>query len=341
MAIIKGTSTANTLTGTTAIDSLYGYAGNDSLYGRAGNDSIWGGDGIDKIWGEAGNDTLRGEAHDDHIYAGDGDDLIYGGTGNDQLFGDGGTDKIYGDAGNDILKGGTGKAFLYGGDGYDTAHYDPSAADIDAIGSYLSGSYIEAEKIYIYNKTTDNGLPTKTIISNPDINTESHDQNIKFGTGSKTISVGYTEGNPELIVVGAGGLKYSGPDFGGTSRVTGTAVKDEFHGGYGNDILKGGAGNDDFYIKGGYDFLLSETNDADRFFFNPDIYGTDANVTGFNGAGAVGGDVLHINVGGWNDMEIKETSSKTTFVLNTDNTYVSQISVDATGLKQDVDYFFV
>jgi Ca2+-binding RTX toxin-like protein len=259
------------------------------------NDTVYGGLNDDKIWGEAGADILRGEDGNDIVYSGDGNDKVYGGAGNDTLYGDGGTDTIYGDAGNDILKGGTGISKLYGDAGIDTAYYDPSTSDIDAIGSYLSSSYIEAEKVYIYNKTTDDGMPTQTIIWNPDVNVESHDQYIGFGNGSKTINVGYTEGNPELVVVGAGGLKYHGPDFGGTSRVTGTAVKDEFYGGYGNDIFKGGAGNDDFYIKGGDDLLISEAGDADTFFFSPDTYGANATITGFNGAGIAGGDTIHIS----------------------------------------------
>ena len=341
MATIKGTNSGETKTGTTSADLIYGYGGNDSLYGRAGDDQIWGGLGDDKMWGEAGADILRGEDGNDIVYSGDGNDKVYGAAGNDTLYGDGGTDTIYGDAGNDILKGGTGISKLYGGAGTDTAYYDPSRSDIDAIGSYLSSTYIEAEKIYIYNNTTDNGLATQTIISNPDVNWESHDQYISFGQGAKTISVGYTEGSPELVVIGSGGLLYYGPDFGGISRVTGTAVKDEFHGGYENDVLKGGAGNDDFYIVGGFDLLISETNDADRFYFRPDAYGTNATVTGFNGAGIAGGDRIYIRAEHKESITITTANGKTTLDVSQEDDAYSLISVDAVGLKQDVDYFFV
>jgi Ca2+-binding RTX toxin-like protein len=340
MATIKGTNSGQTSTGTTAADLIYGYGGNDSLYGRAGNDTIWGGLGDDKLWGEAGNDILRGEDGADFIYSGDGNDTVYGGSGNDTLYGDGGTDTIYGDAGNDVLKGGTGISKLYGGDGIDTAHYDPSASDIDDIGNYLSGSYIEAETVYIYNKTTDNGKPTKTLIGNTDVNHEGHDQSVWFGGGGKAINVAYTEGNPDLVVVGAGGLSYHGPDHGGLSRVTGTAVNDEFYGGCGNDILKGGAGNDDFHIRGGEDLMISETNDADRFYFEPDVYGTSATVSGFNGAGASGGDTIHIWSGQKDALKISTAGGKTTLDVFDEYT-TNTITVDAIGLKEGIDYFFV
>lgn len=316
MAIVKGTGGNDTRTGTSLADQIYGYDGNDKLSGLAGNDSIYGGNG---------NDT------------------VYGGIGDDSLFGDAGTDTIYGDAGNDILKGGSGISHLYGGAGTDTAYYDPSGSDIDAIGNYLSGSYIEAETVYIYNKTTDNGVPTKTLIYNPDVNVESHDQHVAFGTWDKKIEAAYTEGNPELVIVGDGGLDYHGPDYGGTSRVTGTAVRDEFHGGWGKDILKGGGGNDDFYITGGYDVIISETNDADQFFcqFSPADFGTSTTITGFNGAGAAGGDVLRISNAdsGWDHLTITESGGKTTFVTSAEDLFLSQVTIDAVGLKPDLDYF--
>ena len=344
MAIIKSTNSGETKTGTTGIDSIYGYGGNDKLYGRAGNDSIWGGLNDDQIWGEDGLDILRGEDGRDSVWGGNGNDTIYGGSGDDNLYGDAGTDKVYGEAGNDILKGGTGISYLYGGAGNDTAHYDPSTSDIDDIGNYLSGSYIDAETVYIYNKTTDNGKPTQTLIGNTDVNHEGHDQSIWFGSGGKAINVGYTEGNPDLIVVGAGGLKYHGPDFGGTSKVTGTAVKDEFHGGYGDDIFKGGAGNDDFHISCGNDLLISENNDADTFYFKPAGYGTNATITGFNGSGVAGGDTIHISDGAATGYSSMESGGKTTFTQNgeqAEGDIAAQFTIDAVGLKEGVDYFFL
>lgn len=348
MATINGTSAAETKTGTTAADLIYGYGGNDSLYGRAGNDQVWGGLGDDKIWGEAGDDTLRGDDGADTVYGGDGNDLAYGGIGNDAMYGDGGTDRMYGEAGNDILKGGTGIAKLYGGDGIDTLHYAPTSSDIDDIGNYLSTSYLSGETVYIYNNSTDAGLPTKTFIVNPDVNTEGPDEYIQFGTDSRRVEAGYIEGNPDLVVVGSGGLVYVGPDFaGGTNKVTGTDVKDTFYGGYESEVLKGGPGDDTFHIDGGNDLLISEVNDADAFYFGPAYYGTNTTVTGFNGAGVSGGDTVYIQGGSLGYIptpSISESNGKTTISMGQNPAYGdpnSEITVDAVGLVSGVDYFFL
>src|SRR5450830_1128525 len=57
MAVINGTSGADTLVGTANADELYGFAGNDSLDGGAGNDLLDGGAGADVLNGGAGVDT--------------------------------------------------------------------------------------------------------------------------------------------------------------------------------------------------------------------------------------------------------------------------------------------
>ncbi len=58
MAVINGTSGADTLVGTANADELYGFAGNDSLDGGAGNDLLDGGVGADILNGGAGVDTV-------------------------------------------------------------------------------------------------------------------------------------------------------------------------------------------------------------------------------------------------------------------------------------------
>ncbi|NVZ76559.1 calcium-binding protein, partial [Pseudomonas gingeri] len=57
MAVINGTSGADTLVGTANADELYGFAGNDSLDGGGGNDLLDGGAGADILNGGAGIDT--------------------------------------------------------------------------------------------------------------------------------------------------------------------------------------------------------------------------------------------------------------------------------------------
>jgi Ca2+-binding RTX toxin-like protein len=355
MATIKGTSGANTLTGTTGIDQIYGYGGNDGLYGRAGNDSIWGGDGIDKIWGEAGNDTLRGENHDDHIYSGDGDDLVYGGAGNDQLFGDGGTDKIFGDAGNDILKGGTGKAILDGGSGNDTLYYGPTEADIGKIGRYFEGSVLDGnsgtDTLHVYNSATFGATKTPAH-TNVFMWDDYHNQGSLFFSDHSGDSGQYETGNDfgsyvgvfanieHLTFTGKGGMTYTSVYGKNPTSVTGTVADDFFYADASLDghvvTYKGGAGNDSFVVGSG-DKIISETNDADVFYFGPSSGGKTTTITGFNGADLAGGDIAQFSeaVLGNPGKQISEAGGWTTFSLDGGGA----VKIQGVGLVENIDFF--
>jgi Ca2+-binding RTX toxin-like protein len=356
MAIIKGTNAAETKTGTSGIDTIYGYDGNDSLYGRAGNDTIWAGNGNDKVWGEDGDDLLRGEAGDDFIYSGNGNDTVYGGIGNDTLYGDGGTDKIYGDGGNDVIKGGTGISYLYGGDGSDQLFYDPTTDNIGKLGQYLSGSALDGgagtDTLNIFNNSTYTlGAATKASYSAVwvDQNGTGH---IRFmpaestETGTGMVDAGTFTGIEKIVLTGSGGSSITSHGGYGTSlNAVGTSGVDHFQSLQGSDTFKGGAGNDEFRIGAGYDTVVSEANDSDVFYFEYDT--GVSTITGFNGAGVAGGDVIHLCEYGdagrsFNETTITEADGKTTF--NTACTWgdnsIGIYTVDAVGLKEGIDYFF-
>jgi Ca2+-binding RTX toxin-like protein len=70
MAIVKGTSAANTLRGTSSADTISGLGGNDLLYGLAGSDRLDGGGGNDRIHGGAGADEMfGGSGSDTFVYS--------------------------------------------------------------------------------------------------------------------------------------------------------------------------------------------------------------------------------------------------------------------------------
>ncbi len=355
MTTIKGTTGNNTLTGSTSADLIYGLSGNDSLYGRAGNDKVWGGDGIDKIWGEAGNDALYGDNQDDHLYGGDGDDSLTGGAGNDQLFGDAGTDTVKGEAGNDILKGGTGKAFLYGGAGNDNLYYGPTEADINKIGFlYFSGSTLNGDSgtdtLNVYNSATVGAItPAHTNIFMGDgdeidggiyFSDHSGDSYLSETSYDFGKSVGTFTGIEHLTVTGKGGLTYMS-DYGkNPASVTGTAGNDAFYANSSPDgkatTYKGGAGSD-FFGVGANDKIISETTDADRFFFTAGGSGDISTVTGFNGAGAPGGDKASFSDQDFDGpgQHITEAGGWTTFSFDSGNV----VKIQAVGLAEGIDYF--
>lgn len=155
MAIIQGTTGADTLDGTEAADNLLGDAGNDTLHGAGGNDRLDGGPGADSMIGGAGNDLyLFNHASDQvvedaaagtdtvlaflsHVLPANVENLLLAGSsglsgtgngannsikgniGSNLLSGLGGHDNISGSFGNDTLLGGGGNDTLSGGPGAD------------------------------------------------------------------------------------------------------------------------------------------------------------------------------------------------------------------------------
>lgn len=350
MATLKGTASNNTINGTSSADSIYGYGGNDTIYGKAGNDLLWGGLGSDKLFGDAGNDTLRGEAGDDFAYGGDGNDLIYGGTGNDTLHGDAGTDTIYGEAGNDVLKGGTGIAKLYGGDGNDSLFYDPTTADIGAVGSYLSATMLDGGLNYdilnIYDKSTYtvNGV-TRPAMTEVNIGEYGENGSIWFEGplwADPFIKVGYFKNIEKITVTGAGGLDFfDSQDADQPVVIIGTNTTDYFSSHWAKDTMDGGLGDDFFYLEEGNqnDIIFSTSTDNDTFVFAPT---SGATITGFNGAGVVGGDQIRFkNVDSFEypipseHLVKSEYDGKTTLDFGG-----AHVVVDKIGLVEGKDYFF-
>jgi Ca2+-binding RTX toxin-like protein len=363
MAVLKGTSKADTIIGTKNPDFIYGYGGNDKLYGRAGNDQIWGGTQDDQIWGEAGNDKLygeagndflRGEAGNDSVYGGIGNDIVYGGTGDDSLFGDAGTDTVKGDAGNDIIKGGTGISYLYGGDGNDSLYYDPTKENIGKVKGYLADSLLDGDAgtdtLNIYNHATyTSGKKTPSAATQVNMDGRNSGDIYFYNPDPdkyESIDVGHFQEVEKITVTGAGKLEFSGSGSAGKSiDITGTANNDVFRSYGASDTMRGAGGNDDFYISGGKDTVISGANDADRFFFDA-TSPADAKITGFNGAGKYGGDRLYFDNGYGSSITstITEVDGKTEFEIESSGDYsygLTTVVVDAVGLEEGVDYFFV
>ncbi|GEO41552.1 hypothetical protein SAE02_57000 [Skermanella aerolata] len=354
MAIIKGTDKADTKYGTSGADTIYGYGGNDYLYGRAGNDTLWGGTGNDKLYGETGDDVLRGESGKDTLYGSTGNDILYGGADDDSLYGDAGTDTVKGEAGNDIIKGGTGRAFLYGGDGNDSLYYDPTTGNIGKLGDYLADSVLDgdagSDTLNIYNKATyTSGTAEKASLTQVNMSGRNAGDIYFYNpTPNKyqSIDVGHFQEVEKLTVTGAGKLEFSGTySVGKGIDITGTANNDVFRSYGASDTMRGGGGNDDFYVTGGRDTVVSGTGDSDRIYFDATAP-VDAIITGFNGAGAYGGDRIYFDDswGGSIKSTVTEVGGKTEFEIESNGYYnfgVTTVTVDKTGLEEGVDYFFI
>lgn len=267
MAVKKLTNGNDNFTGTDAIDDVDGLAGDDTIRGQGGNDILFGNDGNDVISGGSGNDkvdggddndTLDGGTGDDKVLGGKGDDLMAGGAGNDTLNGndgidvlDGGigVDKLFGDAGNDFIYGGTGFDTLYGGAGND---YLFGGVENDTLYGGGGSDFLEGgDGADILADTSD--------LNNYGGNSSERDEMVG-GLGADTFYGGYDTmwggvGNDTFNIRNQG-IAYGGI---GDDKITVTnsnpALGSWLEGGFGNDTIVAGAGNDVMFSGYGADTL--------------------------------------------------------------------------------------
>lgn len=235
-------------------DTIYTYGfqgvidaggGDDLFYGGAYDDAFLGRDGHDYAEGGEGNNNLDGGAGNDVLVGGSGSDVLTGGDGNDTLTGNGGVNGLDGGDGDDIITGGDGDNYALGGDGADRI---TTGAGNDILFGGSGDDYIDA------------GNGKDAIVS---------------GFGADTILAG---GGDDNVLAGGDNDNVQGGD--GNDVLYGDVDPGYF--GYfppGNDILDGGAGDDQLFGEGGDDTLTGGAG-ADH------IDGSDGDDTVTAGLGA-------------------------------------------------------
>ena len=174
---------------------------------------------VDQVlaFGSDGNDVLLGGASPDYLYGEDGkDELQGGGTTYNHLNGGAGDDYILGGSGEDWLVGEEGRDYLHGGDGDDRFTEGPRADDVQGGYGKDTVEYLDHNGV---NVTLDNAANDGTppaLIPWP-----------RPGEGDNVRS------NVENIVGSPG-----------NDSLTGSDKVNHIDGRGGNDVLKGGAGND-------------------------------------------------------------------------------------------------
>ena len=144
MAVITGTSGADTLADTSGNDTINGLAGNDTVNGGSGGfDIVNGGDGrdtlafmaatsavvVDFVAGTAGNTSFTNI------------ERVITGDFNDRLTGNASAQNLTARSGADTLAGAGGVDTLWGGAGPDTFIFrENGSANADVIGDWTSGS---------------------------------------------------------------------------------------------------------------------------------------------------------------------------------------------------------
>ncbi len=260
------------LTGSQFNDTLTGEEGNNLLSGGGGNDILNGGMGDDVLSGGLGNDTLAGgDGSDTADYSGaTGAVTVNLGLSRAQDTGSEGFDKlsgienVIGGAGNDTLTGNASDNMLKGGDGDDKLNGQGGA-------DFLIGGKGN-DKYYVDNL----GDQVEELEGHWDWDTGEWIDEGAADTvyTSVSFSIAYT-GVEILTAYGAGsenGLTLTGNWF--DNIITGGAGNDQLFGDDGNDILKGLGGND--YMDGGWgDDRYYVDNSGDVVVENSDYWGTD------------------------------------------------------------------
>jgi len=284
VAIIEGTSGADTLTGGPDNDTINGYGGDDVIQANSvipnydEHNVVDGGDGNDTIYTSWGSDTVTGGAGDDTVYTNSvryHGHTVDGGSGNDHLIGSHGADvfhggdgddvledlgnayqdptdqfiynrnTMYGDGGNDILRGGTAPDTLAGGAGWDLI---------------LGGG--DQTTVYVHH------AGYFTAYDTADFSTDPEGSNILLDESATAIVTGY-----DVI---AGCFKIIGTGYNDTLTFVSTIATDidlgagddtvlnvspgaiTIHGGDGADVIEGSALSDLLYGDAGVDAVSYE-----------------------------------------------------------------------------------
>ena len=177
------------------------------------------------------------------IHAESGDDVVYAGPGTDYVFGDAGNDQITGGWGNDWISGGTGGDTVLGDDGRIFASRN-SATGVTWNGSTWVAAGCTANAAGCYSE------PLFGILS-----LLATDPDLKNSNGNALNEYIYTPGKVQTATINVAGALNTTVDetpFNLTPRVLGAAQPlfdannsdDVIFGGWGNDELHGGSGDD-------------------------------------------------------------------------------------------------
>lgn len=191
------------------------------------------------LLGAADADVLRGFA--------DRDDVIQGGAGTDHLQGLSGNDSLDGGTGNDVLEGGLGSDTYHHqrGDGVDVIkdHHDPDATDVLALGDGISPGDVSlrwSQRGDLQVHLPDGGLVTVT---------------------GQSRSSGWAAGTGIELIRFADGTAWDIDEMYRRTVLT-TDGDDDLVLGDRNDVVDGGAGNDQFRNLGGDDTFLFGLGDG-------------------------------------------------------------------------------
>ncbi|MDI1302711.1 MAG: VCBS domain-containing protein [bacterium] len=327
--VLNAGSGSGAMYGGNGDDELNGSNDSGDLYGEAGNDILRGGDGYDLLDGGSGNDVMTGglgsdtyrvdsagdvvidegnDAYDavessvdyvlpeavenltllddylEHGLAGNitgtGNELdnnLYGNAGSNQIFGGAGDDYLDGRGGDDVLVGGTGNDTLRGGD--DAMHilFDDEAGTAELISLASNNDVLDGGE-------GDDNLDGGT---GDDVLYGGDGNDVLYG-GDQPSELIYLRGNEETYTFA------DTPLLSNNDLLDGGAGDDELSGGSGNDTLIGGSGSDFLYGDEGNDLLDGRDNEVTDYLeggAGDDVYYIDGLPGTTSAMASVEGDI--------------------------------------------------
>src|SRR5688572_1877807 len=314
MAVINGTSSADTLSDTSGNDTINGLGGNDTINGgHGGSDVVDGGDGrdtlafmtamsavvVDFVAGTAGTTSFTNI------------EKVVTGDFNDQLTGDGLAQNLTARAGMDTLAGGGGFDTLWGGSGGDTFIFrELGTANADSIADWTSGSdtlLLDGAVMTALGASGDFTAGDARFWASSTGIAHDADDRILYNSTTRQIfydADGNGSGAAQLIATLQTGATFVATDIavegGGPAPIVGTEGDDTLTGTEGNDTIDGRGGNDSLQGADGADSLIGGEGD-DTLHANRDHWGDTESDTL---EGGLGNDTYDISYQiGWFNSE--------------------------------------
>src|SRR5688572_1035821 len=296
MAVITGTSGADTLADTSGNDTINGLAGNDTVNGGSGGtDVVNGGDGrdtlafmaatsavvVDFVAGTAGNTSFTNI------------ERVITGDFNDRLTGNASAQNLTARAGADTLAGGGGIDTLWGGSGADTFVFrETGTANADSIADWTSGSdtlLLDGAIMTALGANGDFSAGDARFWASSTGTAHDADDRIIYETDTRqiwydadgngggarqliaTLQAGATFAATDIAVEGSGGGGGGPAPMAGTEgddTLTGTNGHDTIDGRGGDDSISGEDGNDSLIGGAGNDFLDGRSGSIPEFVYS-------------------------------------------------------------------------
>jgi Ca2+-binding RTX toxin-like protein len=294
---VNGDGGDDTLFGADGNDTVNGGAGNDVIDGGIGNDNLGGDGDNDTILGGAGDDTLNGDGGNDVLDGGLGVNTVSGGLGDDKIYSFSGTDLLRGQEDNDTYffgdDGAARTVTVEDLDGINTfdlglafpgASIDLRGANVSTVGNLqiVRGAGTTIHSVLgtdfgdsIWGDSLSNfidgraggdymegglGGDTYRVDSQFDTVVEAVGGGVDMIETTVSLTLSDAQEIETLVLLGTDNL--TGEGNGIANSIVGNSGHNTIDGLGGDDVMIGGAGNDNYYLDSSLDVIAENANEG-------------------------------------------------------------------------------